>query len=171
MSDAEPNAPSRPAPRHTKLNGAQDYVNALDTVIALAQRSVRVFDHSLEHDGFNSRKRYDLLRAFLLKSRKNKLQIAVHTPDYLAKFCPRMMMLLKQFSHSVEIYRTTSQVQHVTTPFIVVDEHHYARRYHFEDLRGLLALDDPLGAETLNLQFDELWAASRPAVSASTTGL
>ena len=158
-------------PQHTKLQGVTEYIDAIDTVIGLAQESVRIFDNTLENTGSNSLKRYEILRSFLLASRKNRLQIVVHDPDYMSKFCPRMLMLLKQFSHSVSIYRTQAHAQHVTDPFIIADDRHYVRSYHFDDLRGLLALHDPKGAEALNLHFDELWAASRPAISATTIGL
>ena len=157
--------------QHTKLHGVTDYVDAIDTVVGLAQSIIRVFDNNLENAGFNSLKRYEMLRSFLLASRKNRLQIVVHDPAYLEKRCPRMIMLIKQFSHSVNIHRTQSHAQHVTDPFIIADDRHYVRRYHFDDLRGLMALHDPKEAEALNLHFDEIWAASQPAISATTTGL
>jgi hypothetical protein len=166
-----PPASSDAAVEHAKLIGVQDYLGAIDTVVALAKNEIRVFDHSLENDGFNSVKRYDALRNFLLSSRKNRLRIVVHHTDYLKRYCPRMLMLLKQFSHSIQINRTHGAAVSVTDPFVIVDNMHFVRRSHFEDKRGLLALHDPKGAEALGLHFDELWAASQPAVSATTTGL
>ena len=157
--------------QHTKLHGVTDYIDAIDTVVGLAHNIIRVFDNSLESTGFNSLKRYEMLRSFLLASRKNRLQIVVHDPAYLEKRCPRMIMLIKQFSHSFSIHRTQSHARHVTDPFIIADDRHYVRRYHFDDLRGLMALHDPKEAEALNLHFDEIWAASNPAISATTTGL
>lgn len=157
--------------QHTKLESIGDYVAGIDTVIGMAQRTIRVFDHSLENMGFNSPKRNELLRNFLLKNRNNRLQIVVHDTEYLARSCPRMTLLLKQFSHGISIHQTHAHAQGVTDPFIVVDGDHYARRYHFEDTRGVLALHDPQGAHALNERFDELWEASFPALFATTLGL
>lgn len=157
--------------QHTKLEGIADYVAAIDTLIGLARRAIRVFDHNLENTGFNSAKRQELLRGFLLANCNNRLQIVVHDPEYLARNCPRMLLLLTRFSHAISIHRTESHAQAVTDPFIVADGDHYARRYHFEDTRGLLALHDPLEAHALNERFGELWEASSPALFATTLGL
>lgn len=157
--------------QHTRLDGIGDYVAALDTVIGIAHRTIRIFDHSLQNMGFNSPGRQELLRNFLLANPNNRLQIVVHDTEYLARSCPRMMLLLRHFSHSISINQTQPHAQGATDPFMVVDGDHYARRYHFEDTRGLLALHDPHGAHALNQRFDELWEASFPALFATTLGL
>jgi hypothetical protein len=38
-------------------------------------------------------------------------------------------------------------------------------------MRGLLALDDPIGTHTLAERFEEIWEASSPTVAATTIGL
>ncbi len=158
-------------PQHTQLNGAADYIEALNTLCGLATRSLCVFEQDFDGIGFNSEKRYGILRSFLIASPYNRLYLLAHDTRYLAHDCPRMGMLLRQFSHNMQIYRTPKHMLNISEPFAVADEAHYVRRFHFEDTRGVLAQNDAQGARPLHSQFSEMWAASRPGLSATTTGL
>lgn len=156
---------------HTQLSGAADYIAALDTVCSLARRNLYLFDKDFDGTGFTSEARYNALRAFLLASPHNSLHILAHNTDFLVQRCPRVMALLRQFSHNMHIHRTPKHLQHLSEPFAVADEAHYVRRFHFDDMRGLLARNDPQGARTLQSRFLEMWAESRPGASATTLGL
>lgn len=157
--------------KHTQLNGVTDYIDALDTICGLASHSLLIFEQDFDGLGFNSEKRYDALRRFLLSNPYNRLHLLAHDPSYLARNCPRMKMLLDQFSHLMKIYRTPQHLMNISEPFAVADQAHYVRRFHFDDTRGILSVNDPQGARVFHSQFEEMWAVSRPAVSASTTGL
>lgn len=157
--------------QHTPLNGADDYIAALDAICTLAARSLYIFENDFDGLGFNSEKRYDTLRHFLLGNPYNRLYLLAHDTRYLARDCPRMGMLLRQFSHNMQIYRTPPHMLNISEAFAVADERHFVRRFHFDDTRGVFAQNDPQGARVLHSQFTEMWAASRPGVSATTTGL
>ncbi len=157
--------------QHTTFDGVADYIDALDTVCSSAQHSLNIFEKDYADIGFNSEVRYDALRHFLLLSTNNRLQILAHDPQHLVRFCPRMMMLLKEFSHSMAIYQTPPHLHNVTEPFAVADDQDYVRRYHFDDTRGLLAKNDPQGARELNARFHEMWTASHPGATATRLGL
>lgn len=157
--------------QHTTLNGTADYIAALDTLCGLAQHNLYLFEKNFEDLGFNTEARYDTLRGFLLTNPNNRLHVLAHSTNYLVQRCPRMMMLLRQFSHSMYIQRTPQHLQSVSEPFAVADDAHYVRRFHFDDPRGILARNDPQGARTLHAQFMEMWASSRPGASATTLGL
>jgi hypothetical protein len=157
--------------QHTTFDGVADYIAALDTVCSAAQHSLNIFEKDFSDIGFNSEARYDALRHYLLLSTNNRLQILAHDPQHLIRFCPRMMMLLKEFSHSMEIFQTPPHMHSVTEPFAVADNHHYVRRYHFDDTRGLLAKNDPEGARELNSRFHEIWSASHSGATPSRLGL
>jgi hypothetical protein len=159
------------APQHTLLEGIAQYSEAIDSIVSRAQRRIRVFDRNLEGLGFNSAKRQELLRGFMLARRTNQLCILVHDTGYLMRSCPRMHILLRQFSHGLTIHQTHAHVQGVYDPFVIADDAHFLHRFHFDDSRSLLAFDDPQGARTFNDRFDALWEASFPAVFATTLGL
>lgn len=157
--------------QHTQFNGVADYIAALDTVCASAQHTLNIFENNYEDIGFNSGVRFDTLRRFLLANSMNRLNILTHDPQPLLRFCPRMMTLLTQFGHSMFIYQTPKNLQHISDPFAVADNAHFVRRYHFDDTRGLLAKNDPEEARRLNSRFQEMWASSHPCASGTKLGL
>lgn len=157
--------------QHTQFDGVADYISALDTVCASAQHTLNIFENSYEDIGFNSEARYDTLRHFLLTGPNNRLNVLAHNPQPLIRYCPRMMMLLREFGHNMSIYQTPKSLQSIAEPFAVADNVHYVRRYHFDDTRGLLARNDPEEARRLNSRFQEMWSSSRPCASGTTLGL
>ena len=158
------------SPQYQKIESVADYEAAIDAVIARANRNIRIFDKQAS-TAYNSPNRYELLRSFLLASRANRLRIVLHDTGSLAANCPRMMSLLKQFSHCIAIHETGEDAKQVYDPFIVADENHYVHRFHYDSVRGLMALNDLNEAHNFNSRFEEIWEASFPAVSATTLGL
>jgi len=159
-----------PAPEHRKLEGNLEYEQALDTLFARPGRKLRIFDRLLGA-AYNAAGRHDLLRRFLLASRTRTIQIVLHDTSNLQRDCPRLINLLREFSHAVTIHETEPQAKGVYDPFAVMDESDYVHRFHYDDTRGLLALDDPHEAHGFVQRFEELWEASSPAISGTTLGL
>ena len=157
--------------QHTRLDGMADYIAALDTICKQAQRNLFLFEKDYDGMGFNTEARYETLRNLLLANPAHRLLVLAHDTRYLASYCPRMMMLLRQFGHSMYIYQTPKNLQYITEPFSVADESHYVRRFHFDDPRGILAQNDPEKARALKSRFMEIWASSHPAVSSTRLGL
>lgn len=157
-------------PRLRKLEGNAEYNEALDTLFGRTGRRLRVFDRQLA-SGYVSSRRQELLRQFLLASRSNRIQIVVHDAASLQRDCPRLILLLRQFANAISINETEPQAKGVYDPFAVMDERDYVHRFHYDDSRGLLGLDDPQGAHGFAQRFEEIWEASAPAVSATTLGL
>jgi hypothetical protein len=158
------------APTQEKLTGMTAYEAALDRLLARPQRHLRIFDRQLGKS-FIALARHELLRSFLMRSRANRIQIVVHDAGNLARDCPRLINLLRQFSHALAIHETEPHAKRVYDPFALADERDHLHRFHYEDSRALLALDDPAGTQPFLDRFQELWEASGPAASATTLGL
>jgi hypothetical protein len=156
-------------PRHTRLEGTTDFEAALDTVIARATHRLRIFDRALGRR-FDAAQRHELVRAFLLANRANRLVIVLHEVDNLVRDCPRLVNLMRSRSGAISIHQTPD-ANGVYDPFTIADERDFVHRFHYDDTRSTLALDDPHGARQLVERFDELLAASRPAAPASPLGL
>jgi hypothetical protein len=159
-----------PQPTHRRLEGNAEYDAAMDQLLARPVRQLRLFDRQLGA-AFNGARRHDALRAFLLARRSNRVQIVVHDSANLWRDCPRLINLLRSFPHAIAIHETEPQAKGVYDPFAIADDRDYLRRFHYEDSRGLLALDDPQGAQGLIQRFEEIWEASAPSTSATTLGL
>jgi hypothetical protein len=165
-----PRGPDSAAPQQRKVEGVAQLDESLDTLFARSGRRLRIFDRHLGA-AYNRPHRTELLRGFLLASRSNRLQLVLHETSNLQRDCPRLLDLLRRFSHSMSIHETEPQAKAVYDPFAVLDERDYVHRFHYDDARGLLGLDDPQEALNFVHRFDEIWEASTPAVSATTLGL
>jgi hypothetical protein len=157
-------------PHHTRLDGTTDFEAALDTVIVRTTHRLRVFDRGLGRR-FDSAQRHELIRSFLLANRANRLQIVLHEVDNVVRDCPRLVSLMRSRSGAISIHQTLPDAHGVYDPFTIADERDFVHRFHYEDTRGVIAMDDPHGARQLIERFEELLAASRPAVPATPLGL
>jgi hypothetical protein len=152
------------------IDGHAEYQLALDHLFAQPGQLLRIFDRTLSTD-YSSPHRYDLLRAFLLARRSARIQIVVHDASGLVRDCPRMVNLIRDFSHLIEVHETLPEARHVSDPFATIDERHYVHRFHYDHPRGVSALHDPQEATNFVQRFAQIWEASAPAVSATTFGL
>lgn len=169
-SDNAGSAGSNELRKEQSFTGLRDYEAALDRVIGLALGRIRIFDRRLT-TGFNQAERIEALGEFLRTNRANCVSIVVHEPDRIRTDCPRLVSLQRQHAHAIRIHRTLAPARSVYDPFCVADGSHYARRFHFDTLRGTLVLNDADGSSQLVRRFDEIWEVSQTAVTATTLGL
>jgi hypothetical protein len=146
-------------PQHIPLLGNTEYEAALDTALAKAQRCIRIFEHTLGR-GYNSPQRFDLLRSFLLASRRNRVLIVVHEPHTIDRNCPRVLNLLRLHSHAISIQETHENAKSVYDPFTVVDDHSFVHRFHFDEAHSLALMTRPASTRFRALRRN--WEASSP---------
>jgi hypothetical protein len=161
---------NEPKPQHTQIFGNAEYEASIDTILQRATSKIRIFDYALGRE-YNSSSRCEMMRRFLLASRRNTLQIVVHDTGTLDRNCPRIFNLLRTYGHAISINETHPSAKLVYDPFVIVDDRCFVHRFHFDEMRGLAGLDDPIGTHTFIERFAEIWEASSPAVFATTLGL
>jgi hypothetical protein len=159
------------APLRRLLGSRADFQAGIAELLALAQRTVRIFDPDLADYGFNAPAAEEKLNAFLLASRANRLMIVVHDTQYITQSCPRLMRLLRQYSHAISIYQTHEAIRNVEDVLMVVDDAHYLRRPQREQYNGVIVMHDAGETRGWLNRFGEIWEQSAPAVSATTIGL
>lgn len=162
--------PPERMPGERKLEGLAAYEAALDELIANSAHTVRIFDKSIGR-GFNTPQRCDLLRQLLLARRTNRVHIVLHETTNVVRDCPRLILLLKQFSHGLFIHQTLPAARRVYDPFAVGDDTRFVHRFHYDDVRGSATIGDIANTRVLLKRFGEIWEASAPAVAATTIGL
>jgi hypothetical protein len=153
------------------VSGLSEMARGIDEVIAAASNRIAIFDRDLADGGYNSSERFNRLKVFLLASRSNRIDIAVHQSDYLERECTRMILLLRQFPYAVQIHRTLTEAQRVQDGFVIADGQHYFHRFHRDHPQAEKAFHDESGAGLLQRRFDEIWSYSEPALSATVLGL
>jgi hypothetical protein len=175
MSSSDPDKPAAAVKHgllaeHQPITGFKNYEAAIDRVIGMALGRLRIFDRRLTAQ-YNAAARIDAMRVFLLANRVNRITIVVHEGERISVECPRLVSLQRQFVNTLSIHRTLAAARNVYDPFCIADGSHYARRFHFDGMRGVLGLNDPDSAAELVRRFDEIWEVSQPAVIATTLGL
>jgi len=158
-------------PERLLLSTRKEYLDALQRLIGLAQRELRIFDADFFHLNIDSPRTHELLRAFLLHGRDNRLYIAVHDTDYIRNHCPRLLTLLRQFSDRMFIHETEGDAARAQDSFVLADRLHFVRRPVQAQPRAVLNLGDEHQSQGMYLRFCEIWDSSVPAISATTGGL
>jgi hypothetical protein len=159
------------APRFETLATIAEQVAALDQLIGLARRSIRVFDVDLSTMGWNSPQRSDALTRFLRASRQAKLDIVVHDTRYIESRCARLLRLQRIFGEAVTIHRSGSIARGAMDPLVIVDGIHFLHRFHADEPRAALGIAQPQAARPLVERFNEIWASSESGVTGTTLGL
>lgn len=160
-----------PQPQRSLLSTRKEYRDALERLIGLAQRELRIFDADCSDLDIDSPRNYELLRAFLLRARSNRLYIAVHDYGYVRNDCPRLLSLLRQFSDRMFIHQTQGEASGAQESLVLADKLHFLRRPVQAQPRAVLRLNDERESQGMHLRFSEIWDNSVAAVFATTSGL
>ena len=148
-----------------------EFALALDQVIGKTRRTLRLFDPTLADYGMGTALREEQLRNFLLKSRASRLMIAVHDTTVITRAAPRLMRLVRQFSHAIAIHQTHAEIRKLDDSLVIGDDAHCLRRPHSRQARGSVYLDDAVESRAWLNRFNAIWEQSSPSVSATTIGL
>ena len=159
------------APIYERFETNEGFQAALERLLEQPGRELRLFDPDGVALRLNDPPRIERLERFLLASRTRRLYLVVHDTDHLTRQCPRLMMLLRRFSHAMQINRTHEEIREVQDAFLLLDAMHYVRRPMATLFRGAVGLGDENEGQALRGRFGEIWAASYPTVSSTTVRL
>lgn len=159
------------SPGETRFDSMSDYQHAIDALMQTASRDLCVFDADLRVLDFGSRCRAEQLKAFLRSGRANRLRIVLHNTDYVERFCPRVINLLKQFSYCMEIRRTAPDLQQLKQCYVLADDGGGVLRFHTDHARGKIFLGLPDESRVWREHFEGLWEFAEPGFSATKLGL
>ncbi|MBK8740310.1 MAG: hypothetical protein IPM02_12635 [Betaproteobacteria bacterium] len=166
-----PEPTAKPVPETIPLTVPSEYGPFLDRLLALATSEILVFDQNLRYGDWNSLTRTAVLRDFLLNHRHSRLQIVVHETTYIEGHLPRLVLLLRDFSHKFSILRTIEDGRNAWDSFVIVDGKHLAHRFHLDSTRGELSFEAPLKARVLRDRYEDILAFTEPGVNATQLGL
>ena len=159
------------APIYERFDTNEGFQAAIDRLLEQPGRELRMFDPDGAALRLNDPQRIERLDRFLLASRTRRIYLVVHDTDHLTRQCPRLLTLLRRFSHAMQINRTHEEIREVQDAFMLLDAMHYIRRPMASLFRGAMGLGDENEGQALRGRFAEIWAASYPAVSSTTVGL
>ena len=146
-----------PEPQRTLITTRIEYLGALERVIGMVKRELRIFDPDLSELDFNARSRIEALRRILSGGRVHRVQIALHDVAHVSTRCPRLIDLIRMFPSGLVISRTEGEAARIQDRFVLADENHFVRRPVATQARGVVVLDDPQEAHGMRLRFEEIW--------------
>lgn len=159
------------APIYERFETNEGFQASVERLLEQPGRELRVFDPDGMALRLNDPARIERLDRFLLASRTRRLYLVVHGTEHLTRHCPRLLTLLRRFSHAMQINRTHEEIREVQDAFLLLDSMHYVRRPVAALFRGAMGLGDETEGQALRGRFGEIWSASYPAVSSTTIGL
>jgi hypothetical protein len=175
MNQAPAQSPSAtPEKIYRLMETRADARIAIEEVVVLAKREIRVFDadpKTLRDRDFGTATRIDTLRAFLRAGRDHKLRIALHDTRGIEIELPRLITLLTNFSGQVHIYRTLGQAAEARDPMVIADDAHFWHKLHIDHPRSVLNLHSAADARPFVERFEEIWEQSEQGVTGSSLGL
>jgi hypothetical protein len=156
--------------REWRVASLAEQAAAIDLLLDLAQHRVQVFDVDLSQCGWDTPRRAEALARFLHKP-DVVLQVIVHDTRWIEAQGARLCALLRQFSSAITLYRTGAEARHAMDPLLLVDQRHFLHRFHVDQPRASVAVDQPQLAKPLCARFDEIWATGEPGLAATVLGL
>ncbi len=158
-------------PREAMLDTVAAQASAIDKLIVLALHKVRIFDIDLAEGGWQTAARAENLAAFLRRSPNARIELIVHDTRWMESSCPRLLALLKTYSHAMTLYRTGAEAKSAMDPLLIADDRHFLHRFHIDQPRAALAIEQPQLARPLVTRFEQIWNTGEPGLSATILGL
>lgn len=147
------------------------YRQAIDCILSSASRELCIFDRDLEKTGLGSRQYANRLSAFLAGGRDRMLRIVLHDTEHVMRYSPRLMTLLKRYSHNFIVRQSSESLRSLSDCFILADSTSGVIRFHEDHFRGKLLLGQSEEIHAWHQRFEDLWTESVPGIAATHLGL
>lgn len=148
------------------------YREALLETLGRAAQNIVIFEPDLRNTGLESLEGIGVLESFCLRARvEESLRIAVHSASHIERDCPRLLNLASRFGHRMQIRITSSAFRSLEQPFAIADGVHLVSRFHPDNPRGKVCIDDAQSSFALLSQFESLWAAAQRGPSGIPLGI
>ena len=144
---------------------------AFDTLLTSVPRQLRLYDRDLSAFDLDDPARHARVRTACLAGGGHRIELLLDTIDHVARDCPRLMQLVRDFGHVLEIRQADPALPRPDHAFVLGDRRAVLMRADKHALRGTLHPDDTRRATQLNQEFEALWQRSPASVSATTLGL
>lgn len=144
---------------------------AFDTLLAATHRQLRFYDHDLSLLEIDQPERLAALRAHCVAGGGRRIELLLDDISRVARDHPRLMLLLRDFGHVLEIRQADPDAPRPDEAFVLADRRGVLLRADKGVVHGTHHEDDPARATELNHRFEEMWQRAPAQVSATTLGL
>lgn len=155
----------------TALQTPSEIRAGFDALLAGAHRRLRVHDRDLGLLELEHAPRHAALRDFCVAGGGRRVDILLDDCGRVARDHPRLMQLVRDFGHVLEIRETDPDAPRPDQAFVLADRRALLLRADKMAVPGSLHDDDPARVTALNQDFEEMWQRAPVRVSATTLGL
>lgn len=148
-----------------------DYQAAIDRLLGLACRKIRIYDQDTGQLKLETPSRLDTLKRVLQGPDQDALQIAVRDATALRMAHPLLNNLLTTYSHRVLAQQTSEQLAHLRDSMILVDDKHALIRFDRDQARSKLLIDEADEVRSYLIRFAEILSEGGEPIATSTLGL
>jgi len=149
----------------------REYSAAIRQTLESAEGELCVFDPDLAHTGLESSESVVLIERLLLATRRARLRIVLHDTTNLESRSPRLLRLMRDFSHCCEVRRSPGDLRNLTECYLLTSNDTGVVRIHRDWPRGKWFVANPAEAGIWLSRFQQLWECSTPAAPATRLGL
>ncbi|WP_295002923.1 hypothetical protein [uncultured Dechloromonas sp.] len=148
-----------------------DYQTAIDRLLAIATKQIRIYDEDLTTLKLDSAPRLAHVKRLVSGARSNALSIAVRNGSPLRNQHPLLQSLLTTYGHVAAAQETPAQLAHLRDSMIIVDDKYGLIRFERDMPRSKLLIDESDELRPYLAKFNEIWAEGGERISNSTVGL
>lgn len=159
------------SPAYTLLTSESEYRQACDTILGRAEHDILIFDRDLAALRLDDKSRLEALANFVQGDPLRRIRVVLHDPEPVERDSPRLMQFITRYSGVVDVRQSPDNLRHLADTHVLADKIHGVRRFHVDQARSALILDDPAYINPWRQRFEELWELSHPCLSINTTGL
>src|SRR5512139_3862066 len=141
---------------------------AFDALLASTHRQLRVYDHDLSLLDIDDAPRLAALRALCVAGGGRRIELLLDDISRVARDHPRLMQLLRDFGHVLEIRQADPDAPRPDQAFALADRQGVLLRADKASVRGSLHEDDAARATELHHRFEAMWQRAPTQVSATT---
>jgi hypothetical protein len=137
----------------------KDLQTNFEQILTRAGQELCIFDDDLTQLGLRQAGCFDLLQTFLSRNPRATLHVALRRTGRLHQEHPRLVRLVANQSHRVEVRQIPNTLQHLRDAFVTADRLHALARFELTHPRAAFILDDSAKSAPYMQRFSEIWAA------------
>jgi len=148
-----------------------DYDGALQKVLLLASRTLRIFDDDLSKLKLEGRENSESLRRFLSARQASSLCIVLKDAEPLRRHSPRLMKLLTNYPQQMSVIECPLHLASFNNSLCLADDRHALVRIHQNHARARIIINSTPDCAPYLQQFETILNEGGEPISATTLGL
>ena len=144
---------------------------ALQKILALATKSLRIFDEDLSKLKLERPENAEILQRFLSADRQHTLQIVLKNTDPFRRNSPRLMKLLASYPQSMTLFECPAQLASLNDALLLADQDHALIRFHKDNVRSKAIIDNTDECRPYLKRFEEILNEGGEQICATPLGL